>query len=328
MILFPGIEDKTILTIGDCMLDTYWHSSVERISPEGPVPVAKLERVEQRLGGAGNVCANVAALGARSRLIGCLGNDPIKPIFLELLSATGVDGLLAESQGTINKVRIMARGQMVYRMDLDIQQPAITPETEGVTGEIDRSDLIILSDYGKGTLDRANLLIDYAREKGKLVLVDPTGRDRWNMYRGATLIKPNSKEFAAVTRGWKTEDEFLTAAHQLRDELNLTWLLVTRGSLGMSLVGQTDIKNVPADFFKHAHTHEVYDVTGAGDVVMAAMACGLLVHPSHPDKCVDIANVAASMAVQQPGAAVITRQELAVATGMEIPPQIHEGKMG
>jgi len=296
-----------VLIAGDVMLDRYWFGDVERISPEAPVPVVKIARSEERPGGAANVARNAAALGARTTLVSATGVDEASSMLEKLLAADNVHASFHRDGGfpTTVKLRVIGRQQQLLRIDFET---APSHEVLATTlAEYERlladSDLVILSDYGKGGLTHIAKMIERARAAGKPALVDPKGDD-WARYRGATAITPNRGEFRQVVGRWKDSDEMARKAQQLRAELDLDALLVTRSEEGMSLYTAAGADDIPAV------AREVYDVSGAGDTVIATLGV-LLAAGADLGTAVRIANQAAGVVVGKLGTAVVTPDELA-----------------
>ena len=264
-----------VLVLGDAMLDRYWFGAVERISPEAPVPVVRVNREEERLGGAANVALNVKTLGAGATLLTVVGNDEPARRLRDMLQREGVATLLGEDPQlyTIVKLRVIGRSQQLIRVDFENQ-----PDHEVLAGMLSTfelalasTDAVLFSDYGKGGLTHIPRMIELARQAGRPVLIDPKGHD-YSRYAGASVITPNRAELAQVIGPWSSESELEERAQALRQELGLQALLLTRSEEGMSLFDGTGHVRVPAQ------AREVFDVTGAGDTVIATlaamMACG------------------------------------------------------
>jgi len=295
-----------LLVVGDVMLDRYWFGDVERISPEAPVPVVKVGRTEERPGGAANVARNAAALGAEATLLSVPGDDEAGRALERLLAGDGVRTSfhVDPEQPTTVKLRVIGRQQQLLRIDFETPPShevlaTQLAEYERLLGE---TDLVILSDYGKGGLAHIETMIARARAAGKAVLVDPKGED-WARYRGATVITPNRSEFRQVVGRWRDEAEFAAKAEALRRELDLGALLVTRSEEGMSLYTEQGATHIPAQ------AREVYDVSGAGDTVIATLGV-LLGAGADITAAVRIANEAAGVVVGKLGTAVVTPGEL------------------
>ena len=302
----PDTANTRILVVGDVMLDRYWFGEVNRISPEAPVPVVKVERTDERLGGAANVARNAAALGAKVDLLAVVGEDEGGTALERLLAAEGIVSSLQRdaSVTTTVKLRVIGRQQQLLRIDFETVPG---PEAlQAKLAEFDRRlpacDVVILSDYGKGGLAHVSEMIAMARSAGKPVLVDPKGDD-YQRYRGATLLTPNRSEFREVAGRWKTEAELATKAQALRRDLDLEALLVTRSEEGMTLFRESGSFHVPTV------AQEVFDVSGAGDTVIATLAVMLAAGLSL-EQSVRWANRAGGIVVGKLGTAVVHPQEL------------------
>ena len=296
-----------VLIVGDVMLDRYWFGDVERISPEAPVPVVKVARTEERPGGAANVARNVAALGAQVTLLSVIGADEAGSALERMLGAEHVQTSFHRDPAlpTTVKLRVIGRQQQLLRIDFETAPSHEVLATKLADYErlVAEADLVILSDYGKGGLAHIATMIERARVGGKPVLVDPKGED-WAKYRGATLITPNRGEFRQVVGRWRDEAEMTAKAQALRAELDIEALLVTRSEEGMTLYTAAGADTIPAV------AREVYDVSGAGDTVIAALGA-LLGAGAALGEAVRIANVAAGVVVGKLGTAVVTPDELA-----------------
>jgi len=303
----PVFKHARILVVGDVMLDRYWFGEVHRISPEAPVPVLKVERVEERPGGAANVARNIAALDAHATLLSVVGDDEAGACLEKLLKQhDNLNALLHRdsSIATIIKLRAIARHQQLLRIDFE------TPPSHEVLhaaladfhAQLPSADVVILSDYGKGGLAHIAEMIRLARAAGKPVLVDPKGED-YERYRGATLLTPNRSEFRQVAGGWTTEAELNAKAEKLRISLQLDALLVTRSEEGMSLYRDDEALHEPTC------TREVFDVSGAGDTVIATLAV-MLASGADLSDAMRIANRAAGIVVGKLGTAVVSREEI------------------
>jgi rfaE bifunctional protein kinase chain/domain len=295
-----------VLVVGDVMLDRYWFGDVHRISPEAPVPVVKVERTEERLGGAANVARNVAALGAGATLLSVVGDDEPGRAIAALAGAAGIRASLhkdAQLRTTI-KLRVIGRQQQLLRIDFEE-----TPRHEVLEGKLTEfrellagADAVILSDYGKGGLTHIGAMIAAARAAGKPVLVDPKGQD-YDRYAGATLITPNRAELAQVTGAWSSEEDLRRRAEDLRARLGATALLLTRSEEGMTLFRAAGALHQPAQ------AREVFDVSGAGDTVIATLGT-LIGGGLDLDDAVSFANRAGGIVVGKLGTAVVTPDEL------------------
>ena len=297
-----------VLVVGDAMLDRYWFGAVERISPEAPVPVVRVDpaKEQERLGGAANVAANVKALGVQTSLITAIGDDEHGHRLEKLLEKSGIESLFERRPGltTIVKLRIIGRSQQLLRVDFEEE-----PGYEVLQGMLPfyeealaQSDAVLFSDYGKGGLTHITRMIELARAAGKPVLVDPKGDD-YSRYKGATVITPNRAELAEVVGRWSSEAQLAERAERLRAELGLEGLLVTRSEDGMSLFDASGHARIPAE------AREVFDVTGAGDTVIATLAAmlaaGLSLREAMP-----IANRAGGIVVGKFGTASVGYDEL------------------
>jgi D-glycero-beta-D-manno-heptose-7-phosphate kinase len=297
-----------VLVVGDVMLDRYWFSDVDRISPEAPVPVAKIVRTENRPGGAANVARNISSLGGQVTLLSVIGEDEAGRDLEQILTTDKVTTLLRKDTtiSTTVKLRVVARNQQLIRLDFE-QHPSHEILNE-VLGEyeslIDSHDVVILSDYGKGGLSHTKTMIDLARQHNKQILVDPKGSD-YSRYQNATIITPNRSELRDAVGQWGNEEQLTNKVQQLMKELNLEYLLLTRSEEGMSLFVKDDRLNI------HYPTlaHEVYDVSGAGDTVIAVLS--LMLAGNIPiDEAAHLANIAAGIVVGKLGTATVTQSEL------------------
>ena len=307
MTALPKFEKARVLVVGDVMLDRYWFGEVNRISPEAPVPVLKVERVEERPGGAANVARNIAALGAHSTLLSVVGADEAGTCLESLLKEyANLTALLHRDNtiSTIIKLRAIARHQQLLRIDFETppSHEVLHAALADFRAQLPLADVLILSDYGKGGLAHIAEMIRLARAAGKPVLVDPKGDD-YARYSGATLLTPNRSEFREVAGNWKSEAELNAKAEKLRTELKLDALLVTRSEDGMSLFRAHEVLHEPT------HTREVFDVSGAGDTVIATLAV-MLASGADLHHAMRIANRAAGIVVGKLGTAVVSREEI------------------
>ncbi len=307
MTVLPEFNGAKILVVGDVMLDRYWFGDVNRISPEAPVPVLKVERIEERPGGAANVARNIAALGAQATLLSVVGDDEAGMCLEKLLNQHGNISALLHRDNTISttiKLRAVARHQQLLRIDFETQpsHEVLNAKLADFRAKLPGADVVILSDYGKGGLAHISEMIRLGRDAGKPVLVDPKGDD-YARYRGATLLTPNRSEFREVAGSWKTEAEFSSKAEKLRMELQLDALLITRSEDGMSLYRTNEALHEPTQ------TREVFDVSGAGDTVIAMLAVMLASGAELPG-AMRIANRAAGIVVGKLGTAVVSREEI------------------
>ncbi len=301
-----AVRRARVLVVGDVMLDRYWFGDVSRISPEAPVPIVKVDRIEDRPGGAANVARNVAALSARSALLSVVGNDEPGRSLQQLLRREKVSTSLHtdKSIATTVKLRVIGRQQQLLRADFETlpSHEVLASKLKDYERLLKSCDVVILSDYGKGGLAHIARMIALARRRGVPVLVDPKGED-YSRYRGATLVTPNRAELRAVTGSWTSEAMLNSKAQALRQRLGLDGLLVTRSEEGMTLYRRGSKLHVPAQ------AREVYDVSGAGDTVIATVAVMLAAGQSMED-AVRIANRAASIVVGKFGTAVAYPHEL------------------
>ena len=299
-------QQTRILVVGDVMLDRYWFGDSERISPEAPVPIVQVAKIDERLGGAANVARNVAALGAKTSLLGVVGVDEAGTRVSNLLLASGVDSHLEQDakEPTTVKLRVIARQQQLIRLDFEEAPSAAALEHklarfEALLGAV---DAVILSDYGKGALDQVATMILQAKAKQKIILVDPKGSD-FERYRGATVITPNRGELRQVIGKWASEDELTERAQALRRSLDIQALLLTRSEEGMSLYTDAGVSHVCAQ------AREVFDVSGAGDTVIATLAVALAA--AWPlERAMALANRAGGIVVGKLGTATVTSEEL------------------
>jgi D-glycero-beta-D-manno-heptose-7-phosphate kinase len=308
---FSKLRKARILVAGDVMLDRYWFGDVSRISPEAPVPVVKIEaeRTKEVPGGAANVAVNAAALGAKVALLSVVGDDEPGRRLAELLETARVSASLHRDSdiSTTVKLRVIGRQQQMLRIDFEK-----TPSREVLRDKLDDyrrmvadCDVVILSDYGKGGLAHIAQMIEVAQERDKTVLVDPKGDD-YSRYAGATIMTPNKAELREVVGTWKDEDELTAKAQALREQLRLPALLVTRGAEGMTLYEAGRRRH------ERAREHEVIDVSGAGDTVIATL--GVMLGAGMPlEEAVKVSNVAAGIKVLKFGTAVVHPEELGAA---------------
>jgi rfaE bifunctional protein kinase chain/domain len=295
-----------LLVVGDVMLDRYWFGDTERISPEAPVPVVHVSKVDERLGGAANVARNAASMGAQISILGVVGDDEPGRRIEELLKAQSVKSFLQRdaSLPTTVKLRVVARQQQLIRLDFE-QAPtheALLNKLEQFQSLLKDVDAVIFSDYGKGGLTHVTQMIAAARAAGKVVLVDPKG-DEYSKYQGASIVTPNRSELRQVIGRWKDEAELTLKAQKLREQLKLDALLLTRSEEGMSLFTAAGVEHVKAD------AREVFDVSGAGDTVIATMAVALAAKwPA--DQAMKLANKAGGIVVGKLGTATVSLEEL------------------
>ena len=300
------IARARVLVVGDAMLDRYWHGAVERISPEAPVPVVKVTREEERIGAAANVAYNVSTLGAQASFLGVVGDDEPGDRLEKLLRETGIHTHLKRDPAlrTTVKLRVIGRQQQLLRMDFENEpdHEVLALQNEAFADLVPQQDAVLFSDYGKGGLAHIPSMIAIARAAGKVVLVDPKGHD-YSRYRGASVLTPNRAELQEVVGRWSSEEELRTKAQNLRTSLDLDALLVTRSEEGMTLF------DASGDFSVKAQAREVFDVTGAGDTVIAALATMAAAGLSLRD-AVPIANKAGGIVVGKFGTATVSYEEL------------------
>ncbi|RZI85095.1 MAG: D-glycero-beta-D-manno-heptose-7-phosphate kinase [Rubrivivax sp.] len=300
------LSAKRVLVVGDVMLDRYWFGNVDRISPEAPVPVVRVDNEQERVGGAANVALNVKTLGAQVTLMTMVGKDEPARRLQQLLDQHGVDTVLGhdDRMQTIVKLRVIGRSQQLIRIDFE-SEPAhevlaqMLSEFERIVAS---HDAVLFSDYGKGGLTHITRMIELARSAGKPVLVDPKGID-YTRYAGATIITPNRSELSQATGAWRGEESLAVKVEALRKELGLEALLLTRSEEGMTLFDAQGVLHVSA------HAREVFDVTGAGDTVIAAMAV-LLASGIPLREAVPHANRAGGIVVGKFGTASVSYEEL------------------
>lgn len=302
----PDTGSARILVVGDVMLDRYWFGEVSRISPEAPVPVVHVQGSEERPGGAANVARNAAALGARCALLSVTGNDEPAQALERLLGGDGVVSHLHRdpSLATTIKLRVLGRQQQLLRIDFE-NLPAreiLQEALENYKALLPDCDVVVLSDYGKGGLEHIAEMIRLARASGKIVLVDPKGDD-YSKYRGASLLTPNRSELRQVVGQWKSEAELIEKAQGLRESLDLEALLVTRSEEGMSLFRADGAVN------EGTRAQEVFDVSGAGDTVIATLAV-MLAAGCDLVSAMRLSNHAAGIVVAKLGTATVTYEEM------------------
>ena len=305
--LLDKITKARVLVVGDAMLDRYWYGEVERISPEAPVPVVAVSRVDERLGGAANVARNVRALGASCTLFAICGDDQEANSLARLLDESGIRHTLQRDKllNTTIKLRVIARHQQLVRIDFEspVSKDARVALLDQYLKQLSSHDVVIVSDYGKGGLGYVQEMISAARAAGLPVVVDPKGED-YSSYRGASLITPNRKEFELVSGRFRDNKELEQKAGAMAAALELGGVLVTRGEDGMSLVR-------PGERALHipARAREVFDVTGAGDTVIATIGCAYGARGELGD-ALQLANIAAGIVVGKLGAATASPEEI------------------
>jgi rfaE bifunctional protein kinase chain/domain len=309
--VFSELGKAKILVVGDVMLDRYWYGEVNRISPEAPVPIVKIDtaRSKETPGGAANVAMNAAALGSNVALLSVVGDDEPGKRLAELLEAAKVSAYLhrdAEISTTV-KLRVIGAHQQMLRVDFETapSHEVLLDKLADFGHMIADRNVVILSDYGKGGLTHIASMIEVARARGKIVLVDPKGED-YSRYRGATVVTPNRAELRKVVGGWKSEEELTAKAQKLREDLGLAALLLTRSEEGMTLYEKDKRSHEPA------RAREVFDVSGAGDTVIATL--GVMLGAGAPLRdAVGVANRAGGIVVGKLGTAVVHPPELLAA---------------
>ncbi|HEX5538149.1 MAG TPA: D-glycero-beta-D-manno-heptose-7-phosphate kinase, partial [Methylophilaceae bacterium] len=308
-----GRADQWVLVVGDLMLDRYLIGDVERISPEAPVPVILVKQQKERAGGAANVAANLAQLGIPTRIAGCIGNDGEGHALLRIIDDMhiGRAGVLqSEHRPTTTKTRMMGGHQQMLRLDQESHVPFNEAESQQLEALVmqqlaEQPALVIFSDYAKGVLNGAlcSAFIRQAREQNIPVLVDPKGHD-YSKYRGATALTPNKRETAEACRvDVSNNTALMQAAAILRKSLGLEFFAVTRGEEGISVIDANSMLHIPAT------AKQVFDVSGAGDTVIATLAAGLI-HGLSPHEAFQLANIAAGVVVGKVGTVPITREDL------------------
>jgi D-beta-D-heptose 7-phosphate kinase/D-beta-D-heptose 1-phosphate adenosyltransferase len=303
----PPFEQARVLVVGDVMLDRYWHGTTSRISPEAPVPVVHVGQSEERAGGAANVALNIAALGVHTRLLGVTGDDEAATSLEALLSGAGIDCQFQKiaDTATVTKLRIISRHQQLIRLDFEDGFDAINSDAlmAHYRQGLQHCDVVVLSDYGKGTLATVEQMIAAARAAGKPVLIDPKAQD-FSRYRGATLITPNMAEFELVAGHCADEQALIDNSAALLAQHDIDALLVTRGEHGMTLLRRGE-----PEFHLPTQAREVFDVTGAGDTVISVLAAALAAGEALPSATA-LANLAAGIVVGKLGTASVSVPEL------------------
>ena len=307
-ITLPEYEQANVLVVGDVMLDRYWHGPVARISPEAPVPIVNVKQIEDRPGGAANVALNIAALGATSSIVGLVGNDEAAQIITNSLHSVSVETafVTVPNAPTITKLRVLSRHQQLIR--LDFEESFFDVDSDGLLANmktaLKKANVVILSDYNKGSLADVQTMIQLAKKHGAKVLIDPKGTE-FEKYRGATILTPNLSEFEAVVGHCKNDQELFERGAQLVKDLELEALLVTRSENGMTLIRENvEPLHLPTQ------AQEIYDVTGAGDTVIAILASSIAAGSSFEDACA-LANVGAGVVVGKIGTSTVNTVELA-----------------
>ncbi len=308
----PDYSKAKVLVIGDLMLDSYYSGPASRISPEAPVPIVRVQKKESRPGGAANVALNIASLGGSCTLVGYVGIDREGSELTSMLVEKGVFCRFIQIQDypTITKTRVLSRHQQLIRLDFEQNFTDVDPTglMTVIRDCINEFQVIILSDYGKGVLKHAAEIVKMARSLGKIVLIDPKGTD-FERYDGATVITPNLSEFEAVAGSVQSEEDLAVRARAMMSKYHLSNLLVTRSEKGMSLFSSDE-----DDFHLPTNAREVYDVTGAGDTVIAVLAASLATGRSFRESCA-LSNVAAGIVVGKLGTSTVSVSELETELG-------------
>lgn len=309
----PDLCRARVLIVGDVMLDRYWFGEVSRISPEAPVPIVKVRQTEERPGGAANVARNVSSLGAKAMLLSVIGDDDAGRRLAELSRDAAIDTYFHEDPGvsTTVKLRVIGRQQQLLRIDFETapSREVLADKLADYERLLGDCDVVILSDYGKGGLAHISKMIGMARGTGKSVLVDPKGSD-YERYAGATMLTPNRSELQEVTGRWDSEAELESKAQALREKLGLEALLVTRSEEGMTLFRKQSVTH------EAARAQEVFDVSGAGDTVIAMLGAMLAVGASM-EEAMRLANLAAGIVVGKLGTATVGMEEIRHAAGLQ-----------
>ena len=300
------ISAARVLVVGDVMLDRYWYGAVDRISPEAPVPVVRITREEERSGGAANVAYNVVSLSAQASLLTVVGDDEASHKLEAIVGKTGIRthfGRDADLKTTV-KLRVIGRQQQLLRLDFENlpKRELLATQTATFTHLLPQHDAVLFSDYGKGGLAHVGDMISQAKALGKPILIDPKGHD-YSRYQGANVITPNRAELQQLVGTWHSEEDLHTKAHHLREQLHLDAVLLTRSEEGMTLFDAQGHLHVTAQ------AREVFDVTGAGDTVIATMAtlvaAGMSLRVALP-----LANRAGGIVVGKFGTASVSYEEL------------------
>ena len=300
------LAQAKVLVVGDVMLDRYWYGAVDRISPEAPVPVVRITREENRLGGCANVAFNAVSVGAQASLLSVVGDDEASHLLQDLIAKSGITpyfGRDAQLKTTV-KLRVIGRQQQLLRVDFENtpQNEVLSSQTQQFMQLLADHPVVLFSDYGKGGLAHVTDMIAAARKANKAVLIDPKGSD-FSRYAGATCITPNRAEFQQVVGGWNSEEELSTKAHNLRKQLQLDAVLLTRSEEGMTLFDAQGVAHIAAQ------AREVFDVTGAGDTVIATLAA-LVAAGMSLREAMPWANRAGGVVVGKFGTATVSFEEL------------------
>jgi rfaE bifunctional protein kinase chain/domain len=300
------LAQAKVLVVGDVMLDRYWYGAVDRISPEAPVPVVRITREENRLGGCANVAFNAVSVGAQASLLSVVGDDEASHLLQDLIAKSGITpyfGRDAQLKTTV-KLRVIGRQQQLLRVDFENtpQNEVLSSQTQQFMQLLPDHPVVLFSDYGKGGLAHVTDMIAAARKVNKAVLIDPKGSD-FSRYAGATCITPNRAELQQVVGGWNSEEELSNKAHNLRNELQLDAVLLTRSEEGMTLFDAEGVAHIAAQ------AREVFDVTGAGDTVIATLAA-LVAAGMSLREAMPWANRAGGVVVGKFGTATVSYEEL------------------
>ena len=300
------LAQAKVLVVGDVMLDRYWYGAVDRISPEAPVPVVRITREENRLGGCANVAFNAVSVGAQASLLSVVGDDEASHLLQDLIAKSGITpyfGRDAQLKTTV-KLRVIGRQQQLLRVDFENtpQNEVLSSQTQQFMQLLPDHPVVLFSDYGKGGLAHVTDMIAAARKANKAVLIDPKGSD-FSRYAGATCITPNRAELQQVVGGWNSEEELSTKAHNLRKQLQLDAVLLTRSEEGMTLFDAQGAAHIAAQ------AREVFDVTGAGDTVIATLAA-LVAAGMSLREAMPWANRAGGVVVGKFGTATVSYEEL------------------
>ena len=300
------LAQAKVLVVGDVMLDRYWYGAVDRISPEAPVPVVRITREENRLGGCANVAFNAVSVGAQASLLSVVGDDEASHLLQDLIAKSGITpyfGRDAQLKTTV-KLRVIGRQQQLLRVDFENtpQNEVLSSQTQQFMQLLADHPVVLFSDYGKGGLAHVTDMIAAARKANKGVLIDPKGSD-FSRYAGATCITPNRAELQQVVGGWNSEEELSTKAHNLRKQLQLDAVLLTRSEEGMTLFDAQGVAHIAAQ------AREVFDVTGAGDTVIATLAA-LVAAGMSLREAMPWANRAGGVVVGKFGTATVSYEEL------------------
>ena len=300
------LAQAKVLVVGDVMLDRYWYGAVDRISPEAPVPVVRITREENRLGGCANVAFNAVSVGAQASLLSVVGDDEASHLLQDLIAKSGITpyfGRDAQLKTTV-KLRVIGRQQQLLRVDFENtpQNEVLSSQTQQFMQLLPDHPVVLFSDYGKGGLAHVTDMIAAARKVNKAVLIDPKGSD-FSRYAGATCITPNRAELQQVVGGWNSEEELSNKAHNLRKQLQLDAVLLTRSEEGMTLFDAQGVAHIAAQ------AREVFDVTGAGDTVIATLAA-LVAAGMSLREAMPWANRAGGVVVGKFGTATVSYEEL------------------